>query len=428
VRIAVVNWSRRKVGGVESYLGTIIPALAQSGHEVAFWCEVDEPSDRARIELPEGMASWCVAEVGVGQALEGLRAWRPDVIFAHKFADPDLEADVQRLAPSVFFAHDYYGTCISGQKTFRYPSTNPCQRRFSAACLLHYFPRRCGGRSPLTMLKLYGLQTRRMELLHRYDAIATHSEHMLRELLRHGLAAHRVHNFPYYVKPAAGREPVATAPGPSGGDCLPPSPVKPERWHLLFAGRMELLKGGHVLLESLPRVVAELDQPVRVTLAGDGRERQRLEEMARRLRGKYPALEIVFTGWLSHEQMGALLGQCDLLVVPSLWPEPFGLVGPEAGMHGVPVAAFAVGGIPDWLREGVNGALAPGERPDAAGLAAAILRCLESPAHHARLCQGAVRIAEQFNVNAHLESLVVVLEKAIEHKHRGAQKTVATVG
>jgi glycosyltransferase involved in cell wall biosynthesis len=191
---------------------------------------------------------------------------------------------------------------------------------------------------------------------------------------------------------------------------------------------MELLKGGHVLLDSLPRVVAELDRPVRVTYAGDGRERPRLEEMARRLRGKYPALEIVFTGWLSHEQMGSLLRQCDLLVIPSLWPEPFGLVGPEAGMHGVPVAAFAVGGIPDWLREGVNGALAPGERPDAAGLAAAILRCLESPAHHARLCQGAVRIAKQFNVDAHLESLVAVLGKTIDHRRREAGKIGATIG
>ena len=50
----------------------------------------------------------------------------------------------------------------------------------------------------------------------------------------------------------------------------------------------------------------------------------------------------------------------DLLVVPSVWPEPFGSVGPAAAQHGIPAAAFAVGGIPQWLHEGVNGHLADG--------------------------------------------------------------------
>ena len=56
----------------------------------------------------------------------------------------------------------------------------------------------------------------------------------------------------------------------------------------------------------------------------------------------------------------------DLLVVPSVWPEPFGLVGPEAAHHGVPSAAFAVGGIPEWLVDGVSGHLAAGDRPTGA--------------------------------------------------------------
>ena len=74
-----------------------------------------------------------------------------------------------------------------------------------------------------------------------------------------------------------------------------------------------------------------------------------------------------------------------MLVVPSLWPEPFGLVGLEAARHRLPVAAFAVGGIPDWLRPGVNGYLAPGDPPTPGGLADAIIACLKDPETHARL-------------------------------------------
>jgi hypothetical protein len=69
MRIAVVNWSKRRVGGVETYLNTIIPELSRAGHEIAFWHEVDEPVERASIEMTDDMPNWCVAEMGAEQAL-----------------------------------------------------------------------------------------------------------------------------------------------------------------------------------------------------------------------------------------------------------------------------------------------------------------------------------------------------------------------
>ena len=60
----------------------------------------------------------------------------------------------------------------------------------------------------------------------------------------------------------------------------------------------------------------------------------------------------------NRDAVRALLASAGLLVVPSLWPEPFGLVGFEAAAHGVPVAGFRVGGIPEWLIDGVTGHLA----------------------------------------------------------------------
>jgi glycosyltransferase involved in cell wall biosynthesis len=407
MRIAVVNVSNRLIGGVETYLSTIIPALAANGHQVALWCETSGPRDRKAITMPEGAPFWCVAELGATRALEELRDWRPDVIYAHKFDAPELEARVQRLAPSVFFAHDYYGTCISGSKTFRLPVTTPCHRKFGAACLLHYFPRRCGGLSPVTMVKLYRLQSSRLNLLQRYDAVVTHSEHMLMELLRYGFEAQRVHSFPYYVKPTADELDGALLKSFT-------SPATESHWHLVFAGRMERLKGAHMVLQSLPQVAAGLDRPLRVTLAGDGRERGRLEREAARLCARHPRLEIVFTGWQTRAQLDALMGQCDLLVFPSLWPEPFGLAGPEACLRGVPVAAFAVGGVTDWLYENINGALAPGAPPTVEGLSAAILRCLRDPEKHARLRLGAVETAQQFSVKKHLASLLVIFDRVTE--------------
>ncbi len=71
----------------------------------------------------------------------------------------------------------------------------------------------------------------------------------------------------------------------------------------------------------------------------------------------------------------SLLADAAALVMPSVWPEPYGLSGLEAVAAGVPVAAFRTGAIPEWLHDGV-GRLAPGDPPTSAGLAEAILGCL----------------------------------------------------
>jgi glycosyltransferase involved in cell wall biosynthesis len=424
MRIAIINWSTRRVGGVETYLNTIIPELFRAGHEIAFWSEVDEPSDRVLIQLPDKSPTWCVASMGVANALAALRDWGPEITFAHKLADPELENKVIKLAPSVFFAHDYNGTCISGTKTFQFPVVRPCSRQFGWKCLVNYFPRRCGGLSPVTMLKLYALQAKRLENLHSYDAVLTHSDHMLAELMKHGLSPRRAFKFPYYVqsgdatrKPANLLAATASASSPTEEAVAQTGGVyrreKREEWRLLFSGRMEHLKGAHVFLEALPQVVSRLGKRLRVTFAGDGRERQTLERKAARLRS--PRLEIEFTGWLEHTQVELLLKECDLLVVPSLWPEPFGLVGAEAGQFGVPVAAFNVGGIPDWLSDGVNGFLASGSPPTSEGLAQAIIKCLDDPVSYARLRQGATEVAQRFNIKNHLTALQEVFENVIAH-------------
>ena len=70
-------------------------------------------------------------------------------------------------------------------------------------------------------------------------------------------------------------------------------------------------------------------------------------------------ISVEFAGWLHQDALTLRLASTDVVVMPSLWPEPFGLVGPEANRHGVPVVAFATGGIPEWLHDGVNGCPRP---------------------------------------------------------------------
>jgi glycosyltransferase involved in cell wall biosynthesis len=424
VRIAIVNWSRRKVGGVETHLNSIIPEIGWLGHETAFLSEVDVPVTREQIALPQGTPAWCVAEIGEEQTLHELSDWRPDLIYVHKVSDPRFEESLLKVAPAVFFAHDYYGTCISGLKTFQRPKPMPCSRRFGWQCLLHYFPHQCGGRSPVTMLRLYRLQSKRLRLLHKYKAVLTHSEHLKVEYINHGLDPARVFNLSYYAHRARINSGASlselsgapgadiSAPGPSAGDST-------RALRLLFLGRMDRLKGGGVFLDALPEALAFLGKPLHVVFAGDGPERSVWERQALAVQSQHENIKIEFSGWSQGSQLEALWSACDLLVVPSLWPEPFGLVGVEAGMHGVPAAAFAVGGIPTWLSDGVNGYLAPGNPPTSTGLAVAVVKCLKDPLVHARLRLGAEEKARHFNLESHLCALNEVFEHVMHELNTG---------
>ncbi len=422
MRLAIVNWNRRKIAGTENYLSSLIPELHRLGHSIALWHERDEPPGRARIELPDGSPSWCVAELGSERALAALRQWQPDLIFANSFVDPEVEAATLNIAPAVFFAHAYYGTCVSQTKTFQYPVVRVCNRTFGLGCLLHYYPHRCGGLSPITMWQQYRLQSRRLENLQRYHAIITFSKHMRNEYIGHGFSPDRVHCLSSAIDSGANEAnnseeatlPALSMNGKGEDHCVksPRSETRPKRcWRIAFLGRMEFLKGGHVLLDALPQVSATLDCELRVTFAGEGPQRQLWQRKGEYLQGQLKGLSIEFVGWIEKPEVEMLLENCDLLVMPSLWPEPFGLVGLEAGDHGVPTAAFAVGGITDWLIDGVNGYTAPANPAPATGLAEAIIKCLADSARHNSLRRGAARIAQQFTLQAQASALLEVFDK-----------------
>ena len=408
MRIAVVNWTVRRVGGTETYLAGIVPALQRRGHETAFWHEVDRPADREVMRFSGDTPVWSAAALGANQALMALQEWRPDVLYAHGLLDPDLEARTLDIAPAAFFAHAYYGVCISGSKAFSAPTRIPCDRPFGPACLLQFYPRRCGGLNPVTMGVEYVRQRARLRLLTRYRAILTHSEHMQREYERYPGLEHRIHHSWYAAEPLGPPPPpLEEAPRSDDGTLGP--------LRLLFMGRMDDLKGGDLAIDAVPIVASTLRRFVHMVFAGDGPARGRWEAAAHETMTGGSGVRISFVGWQSGNELTHLLDSSDLLVVPSLWPEPYGRVGLEAGRRGVPTAAFAVGGIPEWLTAGRNGALAPADPPTAAGLAQAIVDCLITPERHAGLREGARAMAAHLDdVTRHLDLLEGILTRVAQ--------------
>ncbi|MFL5340326.1 MAG: glycosyltransferase [Gemmataceae bacterium] len=400
MRIAVVNWSRRRVAGAESYITAAAGELSRGCHHLALWTESAGPADRPPIPMPPDAPVWIAAELGRERAIADLKSWRPDILFFHGLSDPAVEECLRAIAPGVLVFHNYYGTCVSGMKMFSFPVRRPCRRRFGLGCLACYFPRRCGGLNPVTAVRHYRVAARRLQQLRRHSGVVVFSSAMHAECLRHGVAGDRLHHVP----------PLLTG---EGGGCRLPladAAFSGESWELLYVGRMDAMKGGPVLMSALRTLPARLGRPVRLTLAGEGPDRRKWERLAGR--AATAGLQIRFEGWVTGDRLDDLYRRSHLLLVPSQWPEPFGLIGPEAGLFGVPAAAFAVGGIRDWLHDGVNGRVAPAAPPTASGFADAIVGCLSDATGYQKLRAGARQLARRYtDAAAHLARLNWIFEQ-----------------
>ena len=269
------------------------------------------------------------------------------------------------------------------------PAPCACDRTFGPACLALYVPRRCGELSPAAMLKGYRWAREQRRLFPRYARTIVASEHMRGEMLRHGAPADRIEVLPLF----------STVRGEESASAAEPDTV-------LFAGRMTTLKGGHVLVQAAARAAQMLGRRVKVIMAGDGPQRESWRELAASMR-----VPCEMTGWLSLDDRSRVYARATVAAMPSLWPEPFGLSGLDAAALGRPTIAFDVGGIREWLADGVNGRLVAPAEGDT-GFARAIVSLLDKPAECARLGQNALDISRRMSLSAHVERLEAVLQRA----------------
>jgi glycosyltransferase involved in cell wall biosynthesis len=116
---------------------------------------------------------------------------------------------------------------------------------------------------------------------------------------------------------------------------------------LVFVGRLVSDKGVDMLLNALQIIVKKGNQMrPRLTIVGDGPEKQTLQKLARDL--DLDSL-VEFVGKVSGEELAGLLHRYRILVVPSVWPEPFGLVALEGAACGCIVIGSNGGGLPDAI-------------------------------------------------------------------------------
>ena len=172
-------------------------------------------------------------------------------------------------------------------------------------------------------------------------------------------------------------------------------------------GSLFSTKGQEYLVKALPEILKNNPQ-CRLVIVGDGPERGNLESLVEELNiGK----DVVFTG--KRKDIPHILASLDLMVVPSIWDEPFGLVSLEAMMMRVPLVVTSVGGIPEVVENNVTGmTVKPG---DYKAISQAVVKILDDRDLTGEIVKNAEkRVHEYFNALRMASEVKTVYEEMME--------------
>lgn len=162
-----------------------------------------------------------------------------------------------------------------------------------------------------------------------------------------------------------------------------------------FVGRLNYQKGVDLLVEALSLLRQKSARYV-LLIAGEGRERERLEELARQLGVEE---QVRFLGFCGN--VPEVMSAFDIGLVPSRF-EPFGIVGLELMRMKVPVISSGAGGMAEYVIDNETGLLLGQNSPEE------ICGCVEQLSSDAQLrshlVDAASKICEGFGVEQYAES------------------------
>lgn len=379
VLLVTPRWTRD--GGVATHVMASAAALLADGIEVHVLAARIDPNERTPGISFHQSRDLFNREATPQQRVGGALAQVPQVIHCHQFEDPDLAAQLQQIAPVLVSVHGY-SACTSAVHYFR--PGEECDRPHGPGCVPNLLLRGCAHtRNPSRLPGSFQRATRSVRLLQQADMVISYSSVIDRHLRVNGV------------------ERRAFAPLFS---TLPLTDTGPheDRRRVVFAGRVVRPKGVQVLV----RAASELD--AEVVICGDGRDLESMRSLASRLGVED---RISFRGWLTAEALAAELAQASVVAIPSLWPEPFGLVGIETFALGRPVVASATGGIGDWLEHEASGLQVP--PGNARALASALNELLDDPERQRAMgAAGRESVEARFTAAHHVTALLAAYESA----------------
>ncbi|WP_121967710.1 glycosyltransferase family 4 protein [Leptolyngbya sp. BC1307] len=382
-RIIHINDKVHNAGGVEVYLSSLQPLLEASGWQ-SRWIGIRRNGKRicvADAKFPEREV--CDNLRNLGKILREEKDGQPVIFHVHSLSDPVLLDFLFSQGPVVRTIHEPRIFC-PGQGKFWRTDETPCLLPCGLHCIWHAYQKRCCNRHPKRLsAALRNTFYERKTAANRYAALIANSHWTASQAMEAGFPEQKIQTIPYFTSV------IKPSPPPENS-----TPI------VLFVGRLTREKGLHHLLDAL-KITCDLGIDSRLEIVGDGHEREFFEQYAQELGLNN---HCKFYGWLCRDEIQRCFHSCSIVAFPSVYPEAFGIVGIEAMMHERPVVAFDVGGVREWLEDGVTGSIVPAK--DSARLAAALGKLCTDSEYAAQMGKAGRAIAlKQFSPKHHLSAL-----------------------
>ncbi|AQS38742.1 glycosyltransferase [Shewanella psychrophila] len=376
------------VGGAERYIHDTVKALTEKGIKSTLLYQLDGAIHPRFTHVFD-------SAYPITDLKSQLKNHPANIIYLHQIDHvQDLETCIQSGIPSVRFYHDHKLFCLREHK-YTTIGLNTCQRRTGPACYtcLGFIGRNAQHKLTVNRLGNLGAQQNTNQKL---AGFIVGSQYMSRVLKQHNFEVAKTHIIPLFTS--------------FNTKFIKPS--LPRNSHqLLYVGSLSRGKGVDVLL----RAIASVDEQTHLLICGEGPQKEELQQLSKKLGIR---TRVEFKGHCDTETLAKYYQQVSALVIPSRTPETFCLTGIEALSHACPVIATSVGGIPEWLQDGINGRLVNSN--NICALSGAIRELLSHPKttqNHALLAQQ--RIIEQYSIDTHLCQLIQmfnhVLKKSSSH-------------
>ena len=189
-----------------------------------------------------------------------------------------------------------------------------------------------------------------------------------------------------------------------------PRPGRPasEPFEILCVGRLTPAKGQHILIDAVERLMQEGRQ-VRLRLVGSGPEEASLREHAAR---STAAECMVFEGAINQDRIRDFYAAADAFCLPS-FAEGLPVVLMEAMAMELPCVTTQIAGIPELIRDGVDGLLVPPSDLDA--LVKALARLMDNAELREQIGKsGRARVVEHYDLRRSVERLAAIFAERVQ--------------
>ncbi|MBF0244286.1 MAG: glycosyltransferase family 4 protein [Planctomycetes bacterium] len=329
MKILHINNTFKIIGGTERYLDDLTALLEDQGH-VVYRIGQDFENCREGFDIKVEGFEYIKNTSQTFTAINNfIHQVNPDVVHVHNIINTLLMSRLIKAFPKlVRTLHSFYTTCP--QSRWLPGQSRNCLDPMGLRC----FRNGCLHPShPKTLIKALLKMIWEPRIHARTERVLVASRFMKDLLGKLGYEISNIHVLPYFFK-----------------DFDQPQVPLLKR-AVMFVGRVIADKGIYDFLQ----MIQTLPQDTEVHIVGDGPDMSKMKELIGKM--EYPIIHL--HGWLDRKGLIRCYDNSCVVVVPSLWMEPFGIIGLEAMARSRPIIAYEVGGIPEWLSHGKTGFLVP---------------------------------------------------------------------